>query len=152
VISSFVPKGFVGEELIQVNFIAVAHPQHPVQLLSRTITTGDLNRETHVVVSDSGSKGIDAGWLNESYRWAVASLESACKVISHGLGYGWLPETEIKLQLEQSELKRLPREQGKQRTGKLYWMYADTEQPGPDNRQLAEILKQVIKNSAASKQ
>mgnify|MGYP002266599207 CR=1 FL=1 len=149
VISPFVPKGFVGEELIQVNFIAVAHPQHALHLLSRTITTSDLNRETHVVVSDSGSKGIDAGWLNESYRWAVASLESASKVISHGLGYGWLPETEIKLQLEQGELKQLPLAQGKQRTGILYLIYADTEQARPATRKLAEILKQVVSNSAA---
>jgi len=143
VISPYVPKGFVGEELIQVNFVAVAHPQHPLHSLSRSITTSDLNRETHVVVSDSGSKGIDSGWLNESHRWAVASIESARKVISHGLGYGWLPEKEIELPLEQGELKRLPLVQGQKHTGILYLIYANTDQAGPATRQLAKILKQV---------
>jgi len=143
VISPFVPKGLAGEELVQVEFIAVAHPYHPLHKLQRELTTHDLNRETHVVVSDSGSKGIDAGWINESFRWMVASLESARKVISNGLGYGWLPETEIQSELKQNLLKPLPLEEGRKRTSMLHLIYADREQAGPATKQLAEILKMV---------
>jgi len=143
VISPFVPQGYLGEELIQVNFVAVAHPQHALHLLSRSITMSDLNRETHVIVSDSGSKGIDSGWLNESHRWAVASLESACKVISNGLGYGWLPELEIASQVAQGELKPLPLAEGQKHTGILYLIYKDVDVAGPATKQLAQILKQV---------
>ncbi|MES0328247.1 MAG: LysR family transcriptional regulator [Gammaproteobacteria bacterium] len=143
VISPYVPQGFLGEELIQVNFIAVAHPEHALHQLGRDITTHDLNRETHVIVSDSGSKGIDSGWLNESHRWAVASLESARKVISSGLGYGWLPEKEIEQQINNHELKYLPLKEGQRRTGILYLIYANPDQVGPATRQLAELLKQV---------
>ena len=143
VISPYVPKGFAGEELIQVHFVAVAHPQHPLHSLSRSITTSDLNRETHVVVSDSGTKGIDAGWLNESHRWAVASLESARKVISNGLGYGWLPEKEIESQIAQGELKPLPLTEGQKHTSILYLVFTNADEAGPATKQLAQILKQV---------
>lgn len=143
VISPYVPQGFLGEELIQVNFVAVAHPEHALHKLGRNLTTHDLNRETHVIVSDSGSKSIDAGWLNESHRWVVTSPESARQVIASGLGYGWLPEKEIELQIANHELKYLPLNEGRQRSVILYLIYAYPDQIGPASQQLAEILKQV---------
>ena len=143
VISPYVPQGFLGEELVKVDFIAVAHPDHALHQLGRDLTTHDLNRETHVVVSDSGSKGIDAGWLSDSRRWAVTSLDSAKKIISNGLGFGWLPEKEIEQQINNGELKYLPLKKGRHHTSILYLIYADLEQVGPATRQLAEILKRV---------
>lgn len=143
VISPYVPQGFLGEELIQVSFIAVAHPEHPLHQLQRKITTEDLSRETHVIVSDSGSKGIDSGWLSDTQRWSVNSLEAARKVISNGLGFGWLPENEIEEQVIKQQLKILPLNQGQKRTGILYLIYADLQRIGPATRQLAEILQGV---------
>lgn len=143
VVSPYIPQGFLGEELIKVNFVAVAHPDHALHQLGRELTTHDLNRETQVVVSDSGSKGMDAGWLSDSRRWAVTSMESARKVISNGLGFGWLPEKEIEQQINNSELKYLSLKEGQRSTAILYLIYADLEQVGPATRQLAEILKRV---------
>ena len=147
VISPYVPQGFLGEELAQVNFIAVAHPEHVLHKLDRDLTMHDLNRETHVLVSDSGSKGIDAGWLSDSRRWAVTSLDSARKIISNGMGFGWLPENEIDQQINNGELKTLRLKEGLRNTGILYLVYADLEQAGPATKQLAEILKRVSSES-----
>jgi len=147
VISPYVPQGFLGNELIQVKFIAVAHPQHPLHQLNRSINSDDLNRETQVMVSDSGSKNIDAGWLSGSQRWAVNSLESSRKIISNGLGFGWLPEFEIKQQLLNNELKPLPLNEGAINIGVLYLIYADINCLGPATRQLANILTQVCKTA-----
>jgi len=143
VIGPYVPQGFLGDELIQVNFIAVAHPSHALHQMNRPLTTHDLNRETHVMVSDSGSKGINAGWLSDSRRWAVNSLESARKIISSGLGFGWLPEIEIEQQINNNELKILPLNSGIRNTAMLYLIYADINRVGPATKQLATILKQV---------
>ena len=74
VVTPFIPQGFLGEELVRVNFIAVAKPDYPLHQLDREITMHDLNAETHIVVSDSGSKSLDAGWISDSRRWQVASL------------------------------------------------------------------------------
>jgi len=143
VIGPYVPQGFLGDELFQVNFIAVAHPNHALHQLNRSLTAHDLNRETHVMVSDSGSKGINAGWLSDSQRWAANSLESARKIISSGLGFGWLPESEIEQQIKNNELKKLPLNVGTSNKAMLYLIYADINRVGPATKQLATILKQV---------
>jgi len=143
VITPYIPQGFLGDALIQVNFVAVAHPDHPLHQMNQPLTSHDLNREIHVMVSDSGSKGIDAGWLSDSQRWAVNSLESARKIITNGLGFGWLPENEIELQLKNNELKALPLNEGGRHTAVLYLVYTDLNRVGPATKQLAEILKQV---------
>jgi len=143
VIGPYVPQGFLGDELFQVSFIAVAHPNHALHQLNRPLTAHDLNRETHVMVSDSGSKGINAGWLSDSQRWAANSLESARKIISSGLGFGWLPESEIEQQINNNELKKLPLNAGKSNKAMLYLIYADINRVGPATKLLAAILKQV---------
>jgi len=143
VITPFVPQGFLGEELIQVQFVAVAHPDHALHQLGRDLTTHDLDRETHVILSDSGSKGKDAGWIGDSRRWTVTSPESAFKIIGNGLGFGWLPEKVIEQQIATNELKLLPLCEGARISSVLYLVYADLEQVGPATRELAEILKQV---------
>ena len=143
VISPFIPQGFLGEELMQVKFIAVAHPDHALHKLGRELTTHDLSRETHVVVSDSGSKSIDSGWISDSRRWTVTSPESALKIISNGLGFGWLPESEIHQKLTNNELKILPLKKAGHGTAVLYLIYADINQIGPATQQLADILKLV---------
>lgn len=143
VISPYLPRGYLGEELVKVPFIAVAHPEHALHKLDKDLTINDLNRETHIVVSDSGSKNIDVGWVSDSRRWAVTSLDSAQKIISNGLGFGWLPENEIKHKIIDKELKPLRLKQGLRHTGILYLIFADYERAGPATRQLAEILKKT---------
>ena len=143
VITPFVPQGFLGEELIQVQFVAVAHPEHALHKLGRNLTTHDLERETHVILSDSGSKGKDAGWISDSRRWSVTSPESAFKIISNGLGFGWLPEKVIAPQLANNELKFLPLNEGARICSVLYLVYADLDQVGPATREFADILKRV---------
>lgn len=143
VISPFVPSGFMGDELLRVEFIAVAAAHHSLHQLGRELGLSDLNRETHVVVSDSGRRGIDSGWLNDASRWVVSSADSARKLISSGLGYGWLPRTAIESELASGQLVPLPMSEGQTRSEMLYLIYADAAQAGPATHQLAQILKQV---------
>jgi len=143
IISAYIPQGFVGEDLIEVEFVAVAHPDHPLHQLGRQLTTHDLSRETHVILSDSGQKGIDSGWISESRRWTTSSPDTAHELISNGLGFGWLPAHGIQQLLQVNELKELPLEIGKRHSAKLYLVYADGTQLGPGTQKLAEILKKV---------
>lgn len=143
VISPFVPRGFIGDELLRVEFIAVSAAEHPLQQLGRGLNLSDLNRETQVVVSDSGRRGIDSGWLNDASRWTVSSVDSAHKLIRSGLGYGWLPRAAIEAELSRRQLLPLPLNEGQTRSEMLYLIYADAAQAGPATHQLAQILKQV---------
>lgn len=148
-ITPFIPQGFLGEELVQVSFIAVAHPDHALHQLNSPISIHDLNRETHVILSDSGSKGVDSGWISDARRWTVTSPESAIKIISNGLGFGWLPEKSIEKELKNKELVPLELEKGQRQKAILYLVYADQNQVGPATRKLAEILKQVSYHAGA---
>ncbi len=143
IISPYIPQGFLGEELLKVKFIVVAHPDHPLHKIKHKLTTHDLERETHVIVSDSGKKGIDSGWLGNVHRWTVTSLESSLQIISNGLGFGWLPEKEIEHAMSNGELKALPLKEGQIRKSNLYLVYANLQQVGPATEQLAQLLKQV---------
>jgi len=145
IISPYIPDGFLGEELLKVKFIAAAHPDHPLHKIKHKLTTRDLNRETHVIVSDSGEKGIDSGWIGNIHRWTVTNMESARKIIGNGLGFGWLPEHEIKQAVNNGDLKYLPLKEGQIIKSNLYLVYAHPEQVGPATRQLAELLKQICR-------
>ncbi len=147
VISPFIPQGFLAEELLQVKFYAVAHPQHPLHLLGRELTTADLERETHIIVSDSGPKNIDSGWISDARRWTVTSLQTAHKLINNGQGFGWLPESDICKQIDNGELKLLPLKQGQCLPTILYLVYADINHVGPATRQFADILTQVCNDA-----
>lgn len=142
-VTPFIPKGYLGSELLQVHFVAVAHPEHCLHKLNRPLSEHDLEKETHIVLSDSGSKGIDSGWISDARRWTVSSPESAIQLISNGLGFGWLPENVIAGQLENNSLKRLPLNEGREITAILYLVYADYEMAGPATKLLATILKDV---------
>lgn len=148
VISPYIPQGFLGEELLKVEFVAVAHPEHALHKIKHKLTTHDLERETHVIVSDSGKKGIDAGWLGNVHRWTVTSPESSRKIISNGLGFGWLPEKEIEQAINNGELKPLRLKEGQRRKSGLYLVYANPQQVGPATDQLAELLKQACIQNA----
>ena len=143
VISPYIPQGFLGDALIDVEFIAVAHPEHPLHQLNRDLNQHDISREIHVVISDSGFKSMDAGWLGDSHRWTVTSVDSAVEVISHGLGFGWLPLHRIEQKLNTGELKVLPLQEGRQHCGTMNLIFGKPDFTGPATKQLAELFKQV---------
>ncbi len=145
-IAANVPQGWLGEELCEVEFIAVAHPNHPLHELGRPLTQDDLVRETHVVIRDSGiTRKQDAGWLGSEHRWTVSNLNTAVTFISHGLGFGWLPRHGIEPQLEEGLLLPLLLREGQAYHRHLYLVYGHPEQIGPATRQLAELISEVMR-------
>lgn len=55
--------GFLGNPLIRIRFIAVAHPDHPLHQLGRPVNYQDLRQHRQLVVRDSGARRVDSGWL-----------------------------------------------------------------------------------------
>src|SRR5690606_24136453 len=52
-IGTRVPAGYLGDLLLDVDFIAVAHPGHNLHRLGRPLSTDDLKREMQIVLRDS---------------------------------------------------------------------------------------------------
>ena len=52
-ITGIVPPGFMGEKLMLVRFVAVAHPDHPLHKLGRPVTVQDLRE--HISAARTGA-------------------------------------------------------------------------------------------------
>lgn len=144
VIGADLTSGFLSDALLEIEFVAVAHPQHPLHQLGRKLTMGDLQKEMQVVVKDSGQRAPrDFGWLGAEHRWTVSSIDTAVTTISRGLGYGWLPQHQISEQLARQQLAPLPLSAGRRYSSHLYLTYGQ-EHPGPASRLLGELIKQQV--------
>jgi len=147
-IATYIPAEFLGDRLIEVEFIAVSRFDHPLQALNRTLMVTDLKHELQVVIRDSGIHGQrDVGWLGAEHRWSVSSIETAARAVREGLGYAWLPRHQIQVLLDEGVLKPLALREGRTYTAKLYLVYGESGNPGPGTRQLAEMLYATVKDA-----
>ncbi|MBD1552806.1 LysR family transcriptional regulator [Pseudomonas typographi] len=135
--------GYLGSEMSAVEFIAVAHPSHPLHQLKRQLTFHDLESQLQVVIRDSGhQQPRDEGWLGSEQRWTVGSLATAATFVGSGLGFAWLPRHIIERELAAGTLKPLPLEQGATRHPAFY-LYANPDKPlGPATQILIDLLRQ----------
>src|SRR5215475_9675271 len=123
-IGSQVPPGFLGDSLMRLPIVAVAHPDHPLHRLNRELTYRDLRRHRQLVIRDTGTHRTRAG--------------------SMGLGFAWYPEDTIRAELDSGALKPLPLREGAVRWAELYLIFADQDYAGRDERRLADILREAV--------
>jgi DNA-binding transcriptional LysR family regulator len=141
-ISALNLPGFLGAEMSTVEFVAVAHPEHPLHRLQRMVTVQDLETQMQVVIRDSGrQQPRDVGWLGAEQRWTVGSLATAATFVSNGLGFAWLPRHLIERELNDGLLKLLPLDQGGSRNP-LFYLYSNKDKPlGPATQILVELIQ-----------
>jgi len=141
VVTSRVPPGFLGDHLLDVDFLAVARPDHPLFRLERELTAADLVTHVQAVVRDSGTlHPRDDGWLGAERRFTVSGLEASLAVVQAGLAYAWLPEPLAAAPLREGRLRRLPLAQGALRTVALHVVLAQPALPGPAARAALEAF------------
>lgn len=148
VISSIIPPGFNGEKLLEVEFVAVAHPDHPLHH-KKELSFSDLKNETQLVIRDSGiHRQRDAGWLGAKHRWTVSHLGTSVQAITRKLGFGWLPAHAIQYELNNNLLKPLPLPHGQRRHALFYLIFGHDSHIGPGTKQLADMLRKTVKQQA----
>lgn len=146
VISPQQPSGFLGELLMRIRLIAVAHADHPLHRYERELTYRDLRAYRHLVVRDSGSKrDRRAVSVEVDQRWTVSQVATSIQVVTMGFGFAWLPEEHIREELKTGLLKPLPLREGGTREVPLYLILANPDFVGPGIRRLAEIIKESVK-------
>ena len=125
-----------------MEFVAVAHPDHPLHRLQREVTFQDLEGQMQVVTRDSGRiQPRDSGWLGAEQRWTVGSLPTARTFVSSGLGFAWLPRHLIARELAEGLLKPLPMEQGGTRRPRFF-LYSNKDRVlGPATQILIDLIK-----------
>lgn len=148
VVAPHVPPGFLGNRLCTVEFLCVAHCRHPLVQDGRALSLEDLRRELQVVIRDSGVRfKRDSGWLGAEQRWTVTSISTAIATVASGMGFAWLPVSEIEEHLQRGILKPLPLTEGATKHANLYLILASPEGAGPAARTLARILEAVAAES-----
>ena len=143
-IGTRVPQGFLGDRLQVIEFVAVAHRDHPLHNSKTPLTTHDLRHDIQIVIRDSGQHHQqDLGWLGADQRWTVTNIDTAITLVTNGLGFGWMPLHEVDDKLTEGTLKQLPLSHGQIRQNTLYLIFGHQENPGPATELLASCLRQI---------
>jgi DNA-binding transcriptional LysR family regulator len=149
-IGSQVPAGFLGDPLMRLRFIAVAHPEHPLHRLGRELRHRDLSRYRQLVIRDSGTQRTrTGGWLGAEQRWTVSNKATSIRAGTMGLGFAWYPEENIRDELASGVLKPLPLKEGAVKWAELYLVFADRDYAARDTLRLAEIIREAVAGECA---
>jgi DNA-binding transcriptional LysR family regulator len=149
-VSGTVPPGFLGEKLVPVRFIAVAHPQHPLHQLGRPLTMQDLRAHRHLVVRESDARRATRPRLEATQRWTLTHMTSSIGAASRGYGYGWYPEYRIRDEIAAGTLKPLPLRDGGENVAQMYLIFADRDAAGPGTLRLAKILREATETACVA--
>jgi DNA-binding transcriptional LysR family regulator len=144
VIGERVPLGFLGEPLVEVEHIPVAHPDYPLLQLGRDLTTADLARHIQIGIGglDEPDKGNTSG-PEYMYRWNMDGSDSVMQAVFEGLGYAWLPAHRIQKWLDEGMLVRLPLGSRRQYKTILYLIHAHPWSASPAVNRLADMLRNL---------
>lgn len=105
----------LGEWLMNIDFVAVAHRDHPLFALNTPLNDEMLRPWPLIHIADNQP---DASAAGES--WTFSTIDAAIEAVMYQVGYGWLPEERIQTQLEQGVLKILPLSHGTRRATPLH--------------------------------
>ncbi len=144
-ISPQLPPGFLGDLLMRIRVVAVAHADHPLHHLGRELTYRDLLAHRHLVVRDSGTRrDRRAVFVEVDQRWTVSQIATSIKAVCMGYGFAWLPEEHIRDELQSGQLRPLPLREGGVREVPLYLILANPDLAGPGVKRLAEIIRESV--------
>ncbi len=148
-VTGVAPRGFIGEPLVQLEFICVTSPDHPLQKLERQVTLDDLKQFRQMVTRDSGSqRKFDAPWLEAEQRWTVSNLSTSIKAIKLGLGFAWVPKLHIIEELSEGQLQALDMDVGGTRLIPLNLVYKDRDAAGPATCFFADLIRKYSRQIA----
>jgi DNA-binding transcriptional LysR family regulator len=148
-ITGRIPPGFLGDVLMDIEFVAVAHPCHALHALGRELELDDLEKELQIVVRDSGTLNPrDHGFLTGTRRWTVTNPQTRLEMLCAGLGFGWVPEHKIRKHLEEGTLRPLPLRVGQRRKMSLSLVVASPDLAGPATCRLANLIRKVVAEGA----
>ena len=142
-VTGMVPQGFLGDFLMPIRFLPVAHPDHPLHKLGRAVTMQDLRAHRQLVIRESGLKRATKPRVEAAQRWTVSHMTTSIEAASKGYGYGWYPEYRIRDEIAAGTLKALPLREGADSFAQLYLVFADREAAGPGALRLAAIIREM---------
>ncbi len=143
-ITARIPQGFLGDPLMPIRFVPVAHPGHPLHALGRKLSMRDLRKHRQLMVRESGTRRDTPPSIEAVQRWTVSNMATSIEAARSGYGFAWLPEEKIRDQIAAGTLNALPMREGSERFAQLYLVFADRDHAGPGTLRLAEIIREQV--------
>lgn len=144
-ISEHVPLGLLGEPLVEVAHIPVAHPDHPLFKLGREVTAADLAQHVQIGIAPSGDAVRTAATNSAQARcWLLNSCDTVVAAVREGLGYAWLPQHRVGQWIEQGLLARLPVGDKAGYKTVLYLIHGRPWSATPAANRFAEVLRSLV--------
>jgi DNA-binding transcriptional LysR family regulator len=151
-VTSRMPAGLDHVALLQVEYVAVSHPQHRLCRLQRPLHADELETELEIQLARHGETHAaerNATLSARQPRWQVGSTDNAIQALREGVGYAWLPRHLVQPWLERGTLALLPICQGGGRIVRLFLSHACPPAPGSRVRLLADMLRSLAQGAAA---
>ena len=104
-----------GEWLMNIDFVAVAHRDHPLLQQAGPLSDEELRPWPLIRIADS-----DSSRQETHDAWTFSTIDAAIDAVLYQVGYGWLPEERIQEELAQGILKPLPLNHGVRRATPLH--------------------------------
>lgn len=146
-VSPFTLADNLSEDICQVEFIAVAGSEHPLNQLGRELTLEDLKSCRQIVLRDSGkARDKEHGWLGSEQRWTVSHVGTSIELLLKQLGFAWLPHHAVKPYLDKGQLKALALPRGKCRSSTFYLNFNDADTLGPVARTFLGHLRYLTQD------
>ena len=148
-VAQYGAEPLAGESLMSVDFVAVAHRDHPLHSEPAPLNAATLARWPCITILDRQQQQQSEVSGDQAENWSFTTLSAAIEAVQHQLGYGWLPEQNIAGLLKSGELRPLPLLQGRRRSSTLV-MYINEERL-PGNSAIAELAQMFVERVAQDK-
>lgn len=148
---AFVPPQFSQEPLLEVPFVHVTSPQHPLATYGRPIPSSELAKHVQMVLTDRStlSKGKEFGVLSPR-TWRLADLGAKHAFLRAGLGWGGMPAERVQSDLARGTLVKIVAEDAPPKgfVMPMHAVYRSEAPPGLAARWFIDWLKHASEAAA----
>ena len=138
-----VPPGLIAARLLSIEYVAVAHPTHPLASASAPLADVDLGRHTRIVLGNEAETRLQAvagRAAVSAMQWRFSSIDSVLAALEAGLGYAWLPLNRIEQLVRQGGLQLLAMPAHYHNRKDFYLVHARQPSQGIGARSLSGLL------------
>jgi len=141
-----VPEEVQSEPLLDVPFVSVAAPSHPLATFRRVVPKSEVIKHVQLVLTDrsSLSEGQDFGVLSPQ-TWRIADLGAKHAFLRAGFGWGQMPIGVVEKDIADGTLVKIRVEGARARTQFLtmHSAYRKDAPPGPAGRAFIRWLRRA---------
>ena len=141
-----VPEEVQSEPLLDVPFVSVVAPTHPLATVRGLIRRAEVIKHVQLVLTDRSalSEGQDFGVLSPQ-TWRIADLGAKRAFLKAGFGWGQMPLGIVEKDIDDGELVKIRVDGARPRTQFLtmHSAYRKDTPPGPAGRAFIRWLRRV---------